>query len=195
MLYLSRVVGLGHSQGEITGELFGVVNPHTGIEKLVNATELTCMGEDILGVDPNAFVCYLPYQPPETYTAHQIKLKAVCGVDVRVYNGMMTAVLADWNLMPDLVRLRVSNFCSVLTPDVVFVRRHIHNKHKFLVLVLDDSVELDGDVFTLLTTFIRFDVSAVSDVSKVLDTFSGVDNIAQKCIIDRKGRVGRLSFS
>lgn len=141
MLFVSRVVD---------GLKFGIVDTDDGTETLVYRDELNdavlIHHVDIKGVKigynrglhhNTPFIKeIMAQQDMRQYTNLQAKTKTLLGVEVRVYDGEITAILADTRVAKDGVRVRLSDFGTTMSWEspVRWVNGDTKNK---LILVLD----------------------------------------------------------
>lgn len=144
MLYISRVVGI---------QFIGVVDTDDGVEEIVpifKVREIVSGGIPIKGVEAKSprgaiFAPILPYQVPETYSPLQSKLKFATGIDVLVYNDMVTSIRFDAKKLKAPVAIRLSSFAPKCADCILFGNscafRHV------ITLVLDDKVQVGVRTF------------------------------------------------
>lgn len=163
MLYVSRSFG---------SSCYGVVDTDDDVEETVEWVELCNAvlkhGLDIKGVQLGhnaigAFVSsVIPYQDIRYYSQAQVKAKTLLGVDVRTYKGEITRIVADGNITPDCVRIRLSEFGNRITRSTGI--HWFNNEYrKKLILVLDDNIDIVDLTPSLCITGVTFDVSDITD--------------------------------
>ena len=111
------------------------------------------------------------YQVPEYSTRQQAKLKTLYGIDVKVWDGMVTSVTCDERRVSAPVRLRLSDFAAECGSCIFHCNQDI-GFHK-LIVVLDDKITFGQYIFNSKSDDyyhpgksklgIAIDVSEVSD--------------------------------
>lgn len=137
MLFISRFVDY---------ESYGVVDTDDGVEEVISLQDVYRasydLGLDIQGVRKDGKMLPLnhirTYQNPDTLTKLQVKTKVLHGVDITVYNGMITSLLIDINVMAQPARLRLSDY-GESCGDRILVGNRFQNMHR-VTLVLDDHI-------------------------------------------------------
>lgn len=135
-----------------------------------------------------------PYQDQRYCSSVHTKTKTLLGVDVRTYKGEITAIIADGKFFKGDTRIRLSKYGNVINQGVLL--RFIHNllAQNSLILVMDDKIEIGGNIFRFLLSNVYFDLSEVSNVEQYGWCFDGIeDEPALNYIIDKHGRVGNLT--
>lgn len=150
MLYVSR---------RIYPEKYGVYDTEDNVEEVVDGYTFDkyCidLGVDIKGVDiVNSYVDIVqriaPYQPVETLSQKQIKLKMLTGVNIKVWRGSITSIWWDDTPVSEPVRIRLSDFAGKIA-DCVFLRETNIGFHK-VTLVLDDNIDVRLRSFDVMET-------------------------------------------
>lgn len=209
MLYVSRFVSFlswcDESRSVDYGEMkYGVVDTDDYQEEIVSYAVLTKavfeLGIPILGVERVTYanrstgIEVTPYQDDRYCTRLMVKTKTVLGVDIRVFNGEITAILINESVMRDGVRVKLSDFGDKITVDTMLRCESVEPDDKSLIVELDDDVHVVGNIYYHNLPCVWFDVSNMSNVDFVRDCFGPKLSSAENCIIDSKGRIGRLSL-
>lgn len=140
---------------------FGVVDTDDGVENIVELSNLqyaceTC-GLHIEGVDTSRMVLedrIKIYQPDETVSQMQLKMRMLKHIDIKVYKSMITSIQIDAKAVKREVELRLSDF-GTSCGDLIFTG----NKHAGglkLRLILDDKCDFNDYTFRLRTTDISY---------------------------------------
>lgn len=95
-----------------------------------------------------------PYQLPEQITPLQTKLKLLYGVDVTVWNGMITSIFADFDRISVPVTVRPSDFGTCCSDHLLGCIKPARC-HK-LTIVLDDKVSWTRRSFTTSVPDFRY---------------------------------------
>ena len=116
MLYISRIVDQVN---------YGVVDTDDNKESFVDMRELKeavlTHNLHIEGVEihRNGFeLIVTPWQPPETCTRLQTKLKVLKGIDVRTYRNYISAIVVDSRVCNEQAVIRLSDFCKFFNINV-----------------------------------------------------------------------------
>lgn len=208
MLYISRFRFNPEDDAKSFDEIIsiGVVDTDDGTETFVVEKRLVTLIQDyglhIEGMQLGdtdlilPVVSLVPYQLPETYTTHQIKTKVLHGVDVRVYNGEITAILIDDSVTQDGIRLRLSEFgTSVSSTCVVKWLNTVDFRPRQLTLVFDNNIKLIDELLGMHGSGVYLDISEVTDedfMGKVLESIPKLDNLNlfwRDYVIDTQNRL------
>lgn len=196
MLYVSR---------SLPGDRYGVVDTDDGVEQIVNRMELNNavikLGIPIKGVHlgngygSDYVVAVTPQQSHETVTRQQAKLKTLKGVDIRTFNGEITAIIADINLADNNMRIRLSDFGDRISWDAT-IRWEPRVTNKVLILVVDDKIEFLGSNVRANIYRFRWDISEVTNqeivgmfYNDLIDSELISNNMWVSCIIDEDSRL------
>lgn len=206
MLYVSRIVCKDDS------ELYGVYDTEDDTEQIVTWNDLdkiiTKLNIHVGGtiIDPESvevghpFMSYaFPYQDEKYLIRDQIKAKTLIGVDITRWKDEVTAIEVDGKIIRGDMTIRLSDFGHKMS---CVARLYVHPEAEgrgSLTVVLDRSVNIYGEVYSMLMSGIRWDISEIIDLEFIrkLHTF-GWYHYGEKClkdyIIDRRGRIkdGRL---
>lgn len=201
MLFVSRVVD---------GLKFGIVDTDDGTETLVYRDELNdavlIHHVDIKGVKigynrglhhNTPFIKeIMAQQDMRQYTNLQAKTKTLLGVEVRVYAGEITAILADTRVAKDGVRIRLSDFGATMSWEspVRWVNGDTKNR---LILVLDDKIKMVGREAYIRKRGVCLDISDITNndvVSSIVHTLYDQHHKWSENLIDsnRRTRFGGL---
>ena len=143
MLFISRYFGR---------DAYGVVDTDDGVEEIVPYSTLqdacTAYDLDIKGASYSGtkFENYLyrfvndicPYQPIETVTTLQTKIKMLRHVEVLTYKDMITSICWKPYELSEPVSIRLSDFGHVCTD--FFLENNLNSRTHTVTLVIDDSV-------------------------------------------------------
>lgn len=173
MLYVSRLVGYTH---------LGVVDTKTGREEIYDretiANAITKRNTFIEGATvEKRFGVYdvasvpIPYQLPETVTPLQVKMNMVGGIDIRVYNGIISRFLIRTEEIKTPVRVRLSDFGDSVADYVLFGNQAAYNQ--VMEVILDDKIKsvtsksfrVDVGVLSAASLGVVFDLRELSDDS------------------------------
>lgn len=147
MFYISRDIDVSH---------YGVINSDTGkeeilskseIEDLVSKSDIEIAGVQVaVGKSGHKWVGNIrPWQDPSKYTGKQAKMKTLLGVDVRTFNGEITYIHVDCNLIHKSLRLRLSDFGSKVNWDIRVHLANINaNSDLTVSIIFDDNIEIIG---------------------------------------------------
>ena len=89
-----------------------------------------------------------PYQPPETLTQAQLKMRMLAGVDITVLDGVLTGISWDERRVTEPIRIRLSDYAGACSDCILSGCRNI-GFHK-LTLVLDDNIEFGKWTFDFM---------------------------------------------
>ena len=199
MLYISRYIDIG---------TYGLVDTDDGREEVVSLLELSDAvynhNIQIYGVDKKEnFLCVLDsyvhvYQPAETLTREQLKLRMLGLVDIKCYKDMITSISWRGELIKKPIRIRLSDFGTDCA-DYLFAHSNEYGTHK-VTLVLDEKIHFGPESFCVKTfddSFVAaygigvvFDVSELSTKTarKIYGLFMGDLYTAESSIIDKHWR-------
>lgn len=175
MYYVSRYV---HHGGHIA---FGVIDTCNGNkERIMNwssLAEFICNGNTVVGVQAKVGkasvrhhavgeMSILPYQPPESKSAEQLKYAMIAGVDTTVNGTMLTSIR---NLKTERhLPIRLSDVCDSCADYILFAEAPLDDGK--MVIVLDDAVKFTRKTFGLITSYDQdTDTGFVLDVSEMSD--------------------------
>lgn len=162
MLYISRRIGDPHTYyGDHSQDGFYVVDTDDNTEEYISADALSYIvlakGLRISGasVVDQKLAVVVPYQPIDTLTAEQTKLRFVYDINVVVNNGTLVGI--DWNsdILKAPVRVRVSDFATSLGDSILLNRARVESDIPKLVLVFDDKIK-SIQVESLRGSFVDF---------------------------------------
>lgn len=154
MLFISRYVR------NVDSINYGLVDTETGDEEIADWSRIWRLtikhGVPIAGVSiVNNTVVMNVYQEPATVTLAQIKLKMLRHVDIKTYNGMITSIKWDINMIKSPVHVRLSDF-GAKCADYCMYENEGHADGLKVVIIFDNKV-------TFNKTF--FDISHVSNLT------------------------------
>lgn len=194
MLYISRRIGANK---------VGVVDTDDGVEQIISLYQFGSSMYKKLGVRGCTFTggyqsgaIVLPYQPDETRSPVQLKARLLTGVDIKVYNDIVTNINLSTVLNPP-VTIRLSDFGSKCSDCLLFGNGENIGRH-IITLVFDDKISVGEDVFRHDIDVVsngvqgigaKFDLCEAEDVSKIysgLIRFNGWQILSS--VIDRKER-------
>lgn len=170
MLYISRMLG----QTKVV-----VVDTDDGLETIITYRELhdyvTKLGIEIQGIETaielNRFgqrkiiKGVSVYQPADTVTREQTKLKVLRGVDVKTFNGKIMSVSLESETAGKVIRLRLSDYGSECGECIFLSMPVCHSSSYYvcnIVAVLDDKIKLNSRSLNLF-----FEHGVVIDTSEV----------------------------
>lgn len=141
------------------------------------------------------------YQDPKFSTGTMARMKAMYGVDIRVYNDEVTWIGLDGNITPPGTRIVISKFAhkfSFNTP-IQWSVLTSRPERGYIIIVFDDSVEVVGSFvpFAQVST-VLLDISNYSDEFVAQNVYNGL--LAHRLrdfaryIIDKPERMERWSF-
>lgn len=193
MLYISRRIGANKA---------GVVDTDDGVEQIISLYQFGSSMYKKLGVRGCTFtgmyqssVIVLPYQPDETRSPIQLKSRLLTGVDVKVYNDIVTNINLSTVLNPP-VTIRLSDFGSKCS-DCLLLGNKDTGRH-IITLVFDNKISVGDDAFRrdieiiglgVQGVGVKFDLREVEDVSKIysgLIRFNGWQILSS--VIDHRER-------
>ena len=193
MLYISRRIGANKA---------GVVDTDDGVEQIISLYQFGSSMYKKLGVRGFTFtgmyqssVIVLPYQPDETRSPIQLKSRLLTGVDVKVYNDIVTNINLSTVLNPP-VTIRLSDFGSKCS-DCLLLGNKATGRH-IITLVFDNKISVGDDAFRrdieiiglgVQGVGVKFDLREVEDVSKIysgLIRFNGWQILSS--VIDHRER-------
>lgn len=182
MLFVSRMAGAA---------MFGVVDTDDGVENICTMDGLKEAvidnGIDIKGVmladgvEGPYIRLVIPYQDKRYQTALQAKTKTLQGVEVRVYNREITALLLDWTVLKNGTRVRLSDFGDYMCEYLPI--RWSKNKlsGKQVIFVLDDKFEISGESCCIGNAGVVFDISEVTKPQTIEYVYRG---LIDYCTVD-----------
>lgn len=176
MLYISRRAGLNE---------YGVVDTDDGVEEIVKYPRLSeIIGNfdlDILGVESKivelvsgsykALTGVSVYQDEKYLTASMVKLKTMCHVNIKVWNGMITDLTWDGAKIKSPVTVRLSDYGHSVAPRILSDNL-IFGSHK-ITIVLDDNVSFACEAFMASSITQNIGINgfgAVFDLQELSDT-------------------------
>lgn len=193
MLYISRRIGANKA---------GVVDTDDGVEQIISLYQLGSSMYKKLGVRGRTFtgmyqssVIVLPYQPDETRSPIQLKARLLTGVDIKVYNDIVTNINLSAVLNPP-VTIRLSDFGSKCS-DCLLLGNKDTGRH-IITLVFDNKISVGDDAFRrdieiiglgVQGVGVKFDLREAEDVSKIysgLIRFNGWQILSS--VIDHRER-------
>lgn len=169
MLYISRFVG---------AEKFGVVDTDDDVEEILNITQLKeavlKSGIDINGVTVGLFngdpwIARIEvYQAPSSVIRQQTKSKVLLGVDVKVFNNIITSI--EWTASPTGEErvIRLSDYGTHIGARVFNQMVLAYSKNfcspPLLRFILDDKLTCDSKAFKAVSNLdVKFDLREVKD--------------------------------
>lgn len=167
MLYVSRWVGRGTS--------VGVVDTDDNVEEVCPlfkvASSVKDLGIDIRGCSFAGKRAVLnPYQPPETKTQLQLKMKILNFVDIEVYSSSISSIRWQPDNIAKPVRIRLSDFGTCCT-DYILRGSSVVHRH-CVTLVFDDKLSVLPSLS--VTAAVHPNLSMHSDVRyDLLDVTNG----------------------
>ena len=193
MLYISRRIGANKA---------GVVDIDDGVEQIISLYQFGSSMYKKLGVRGCTFtgmyqssVIVLPYQPDETRSPIQLKARLLTGVDIKVYNDIVTNINLSAVLNPP-VTIRLSDFGSKCS-DCLLLGNKDTGRH-IITLVFDNKISVGDDAFRrdieiiglgVQGVGVKFDLREAEDVSKIysgLIRFNGWQILSS--VIDHRER-------
>lgn len=171
MLYISRRIGANK---------VGVVDTDDGVEQIISLYQFGSSMYKKLGVRGCTFTgryqsgaIVLPYQPDETRSPVQLKARLLTGVDIKVYNDIVTNINLSTVLNPP-VTIRLSDFGSKCS-DCLLLGNKDTGRH-IITLVFDNKISVGDDAFRrdieiiglgVQGVGVKFDLREAEDVSKI----------------------------
>ena len=152
---------------------YGVVDTDDDVETLVDIQQLSDAvfqyGLEIKGVkvkcdDTRRYINEVEIsQDPKYLTGKQAKLKSLMGVDLFVYKGDITLVIADGFVSQhnDVV-IRLSDYGKRMEWCIPVGWIHHRDINK-LILVIDDKIEMVGQTPRLGGLYVRYDIREVTN--------------------------------
>lgn len=197
MLYVSRFVD---------SMRFGVVDTDDNTETPVHRQELDqavlVHKLDIKGVyigegyGSRYVKAVIPYQDPSRCTPLQVKTKTMLGVDVRIYEDEITAIIPNLEAVQGReVSIRLSKYAKKLGwyPKIHWKPRP---DNKWLILVLDDKLAIRDTNLEMNITRVKWDIRDVHNeafIRFVYDKLSSEPKLHSddwgKCVIDTEERM------
>lgn len=190
MLYISRYIQDNH----IGEDCYGVVDTDDGKEEVLTWEELEHdiirYKLDIKGCKVNKGFAgkgfledIIPWQDPQYLTRKQVKLKALAGIDVRVWKDEISYIQLNSEVMQPRYRLRLSEFGKYINGrGTIQPMDSIMRSSCRLVAVLDDSIDFVGK-FPRARHWICWDISDVTSM-EVVEAF-GEEMIRSGISVDR----------
>lgn len=197
MLYVSRRVGV---------RSYGVVDTDDDVETIVKGSDLGNMvlvdKVEIVGVklSSGANGTYIRgfemYQDPRYYTALQAKYKTLKGIDIRTYKGEITYIALDGDRMELEERIVLSKFGKCMSWKVQFIWKGRQCKEQRVILVIDDNIEMLGDVTECCLEGAAWDVSECHNEELVTKMYTDAfdiedldDLVIDNFIVDNRERM------
>lgn len=199
MLFVSRY---------LTDETFGIVDTDDNVEEVVHIAsigDIVATGVTVHGIDEFSVLDDRVniYQPAETLSQLQVKMKVLKHIDIKVWDGIVTSIQWVPKDISEPVTIRVSDFGHACA-NYMIARNYMSVKHD-ITLVLDDSLEYGFKTFRRMYNFqaaigihnlgVVFDIREVGDekAESLYDQFYRESSTGQlENVIDNKDRKGEM---
>lgn len=156
MLYVSRrVCNQLIEAGASKGYDCGVVDSTTGVETVLKLPEIKTVlkeGVSIRGVTCDydivdgdfSIVDISPFQEQSTMSRNQVRAMVLYGIQIIVYNAMITDILWSRNTLKSDVKIRLSNFGSICA-DLLINGLTVGDAAHTVTFIIDDKLKSISD--------------------------------------------------